>query len=657
MNFVIFILPTLCYYPKKDKREKMCGIAGFIDFNKKSNLSILKEMTDILNHRGPDDSGYKMINQKEALIGMGHKRLSILDLSKKGHQPMRYENLIITYNGEIYNFKEIRKELQKEGYSFFSNSDTEVILKSFHRWGIDESIKRFIGMFSFVIYDKKNQKIYCVRDRAGVKPFYYYYKDNIFIFSSELKSLHKHPKFQKKISKNALASYFKYGYILSPYSIFENTFKLSPSTYLTIDLKTKKFEFKKYWNHIDFYNKEKLDISEKEAIKESEKILQSAFEYRMVADVDVGVFLSGGYDSTCVTALLKKNHSKIKTFTIGFHEKDFNEASFAKKYAKILNTEHHELYINPKDTIDMLEDIPFIYDEPFADNSIFPTVMVSKFAKNYVNVALSADGGDEIFGGYTKYRDILSIKKKLNIIKATDKLLFNKFIPLLKSDSLKKAIFALPAGNFKNRYNKLQDILDFKNEDQICERINSILSDQEIRYLINNRFSLKTNFNNLKYLNNQNDIISKAMAIDYLTYMSDNILVKVDRASMSVSLEAREPFLDHRILEFVSKLPISIKYKNNTLKYIIKEIVHQYIPKELINRPKRGFSIPLREWYEDTLKDIFKEAINKKDIEKYGILNYEAVKEIIKRYKKGESYMMIPIWQIFIFQLWSKRWL
>lgn len=636
----------------------MCGITGFIDFNKKSNTDILKEMTDIIHHRGPDDGGYRFLENAHAFVGLGHKRLSILDLSSKGHQPMEFEELIIVYNGEIYNFKEIQKELILQGYLFDSNSDTEVILKSFHKWGIFKALSKFNGMFAFTIYDKKEQIIYCIRDRAGVKPFYYYHQNDLFLFGSELKSFHKHPSFKKEISTEGLASYFRYGYILAPHTIFKHTFKLFAGHYIKIDLKTKTLTIEKYWDHISHYNRSKINIGEKETVNKLETLLESAFNYRMVADVDVGVFLSGGYDSTCVTALLQKNSfKKIKTFTIGFHEKEFNEANLSKKYASILGTDHHELYITQNDILKMVEDIPFIYDEPFSDNSIFPTVLVSKFAKKYVNVALSADGGDEIFGGYTKYRDIQSIYQKIDTIKKADKYLFHTLIPFIKSSFSLKIAKSLKFRNLLNKYNKLNDMLDSPNLEDIFDRSNYFLNDTELKRLIKRDFSLISNFNTLNSLNDYNNLISKVMAVDYSTYMVDNIFVKVDRASMSTSLEAREPFMDHRILEFTARIPMEIKYKNNIPKFLIKEIVHKYIPKDIINRPKKGFSIPIRQWYEDKLHDLFEELLSEKEINKYGILDYNSIKEIIKRYNNNETYLMKVIWQIFIFQLWSRKWL
>ena len=301
----------------------MCGISGFCDFKKKSSENILKNMTDALIHRGPDSSGYSFFEYETYQVGLGHRRLSILDLSTQGHQPMKYKNLEIVYNGEIYNFKEIRKELEDSNYIFGSNTDTEVILKAYDKWGL-KMVDRFIGMFAIVIYDKTTSTLLCIRDRAGVKPLYYYFKDGLFLFASELKSFYKHKEFQKQISKEGLSLFFQYGYILEPYSIFEDTYKLKAGHYLKLDLKTSVININKYWDVIDFYNKPKLDISFEEAKQETEQLLKSACEYRMVSDVPVGIFLSGGYDSSVVTSILQNQRSeKLNTFTIGFKEKGY----------------------------------------------------------------------------------------------------------------------------------------------------------------------------------------------------------------------------------------------------------------------------------------------------------------------------------------------
>jgi len=632
----------------------MCGIVGLIDYNKKSNSEILNQMNETLYHRGPDDSGYSFIERDKYQIGLAHRRLSILDLSKKGHQPMKFDSLEIVYNGEIYNFKEIKEELEKCGYKFNSNSDTEVILKAFHKWGI-ESIHKFIGMFAFCIYDKKKEKCYLVRDRAGVKPLYYYEKNGLFLFASELKVFYKHPGFKKEIDYNGLASFFRYGYILAPYTIFQNAKKLHVGYYIEYDLKSNIKVIKKYWDVYDYYNQPKLKIDENEAIEEIENLLISAFKYRMISDVPVGVFLSGGYDSTAVTAILQNNSNKrLKTFTIGFNIKEYDESIYAKQYAKILGTDHYEYIATEKDVIDIIPILPEVYDELFGDSSAIPTILVSKLAKEKVSVVLSADGGDEIFGGYNKYYKVPILYKKFN--KLTNyKLIFNIFRKIFQNKITNN--LNLLISNYNNKVNKFYDMLNHPILKFIFDRYNYYLTDEELIKLIKHNFRLNTNFNTMDLLNEYNDNISKIMAVDYKTYLPDDILVKVDRATMSVSLEGREPFLDHRIIEFVAKLPIELKYKNNTTKYLLRQIVHKYIPKELIDRPKKGFSIPINEWYEIKLKDYFREYLSKESIKRIGILNYEVVETILKRYEKNEKFLIKNIWFIFIFQLWAKRWL
>ena len=399
----------------------MCGIAGFIDFNKKSNQELLVNMTDTLEHRGPDDKGYKIWNTEKAAIGFGHRRLSIIDLSPLGHQPMYSKNgrWSIVFNGEIYNYKEIQTELIQIGYEFASNSDTEVILNAFDCWG-KQAVHKFIGMFAFALYDMKEQKIHIYRDRAGVKPVYYYWKDNLFLFASELKAFHQHPNFHKDIDVDAVALYFSYTYIPAPYTIFKDTHKLIPGHFLTIDLDSQKITTEKYWDVYDYYAKPALKISKEEAKEETKNLLKSACEYRMVADVPVGVFLSGGYDSSIVTALLQQDRTeKIKTYTIGYADKRFNEATYAKEVATLLGTDHTEYYCPVQDAVDILLTQPHYYDEPFWDSSAIPTTIVSKLARQSVTVALSADGGDEIFAGYHRYDFIVRQQKYLKYVLRT----------------------------------------------------------------------------------------------------------------------------------------------------------------------------------------------------------------------------------------------
>lgn len=628
----------------------MCGIAGFCDFSKKSDKQTLIQMTDVLYHRGPDDKGYSFYETEFAHIGLGHRRLSILDLSSHGHQPMKFENLEIIYNGEVYNFCEITKELEGFGYSFGSHSDTEVILKAYHHWGI-KAVDKFIGMFTIVIYDRDAQELTFIRDRAGVKPLNYYFKDGLFLFASELKSFHEHLGFKKEIDKNALSLFFQCSYIPEPHTIFKHTYKLSAGHYAKLNIKNSEFKIYKYWDLLDCYNKPKLDISFEEAKKETEKLLKSACEYRMIADVPVGVFLSGGYDSSAVTSILQKDRTeKLKTFSIGFYENKYNEAHYAKKVAKYLGTEHTEYYCTQKDAQKLLPLMCEIWDEPFGDSSNIPTTLVSRLARKYVTVSLSADGGDEIFGGYDKYTQTLKYKK-----------IFSK-VPsflgkILEQIDPKYLIGLNKTYNFANRYEKLKTLIKAKDEIEMMMGITYYFNPLEVEKLLWGTSKLKTSFDDKILLNPDNDSIDRMMAIDYKTYQIDDILVKVDRATMSVSLEGREPLLDHRIIEFVSQLPSSYKIKNGNKKYILKSIVHDYIPKELMDRPKMGFSIPLNEWFGDELKKYVLEYLDSKKIAKTGLLNVEEVERLKNQWNEDTRFSANKIWLILTFMMWHERWM
>ena len=625
----------------------MCGIAGFCDFNKISNKQTLVKMTDELHHRGPDDSGYSFYENHYANVGLGHRRLSILDLSKHGHQPMVYQNLEIVYNGEVYNFKEIRSELEKYNYTFESDSDTEVILKAYHRWGI-KTVDKFNGMFAISIYDKQTNKLIFIRDRAGVKPFYYYINNDLFLFSSELKSFHKHSDFEKEIDLNSVATFLQIGYITEPKSIFKNTFKLKAGHYLELDLKTKKLEEHKYWDVIDFYNMPKIDISEEDAILETEKLLKSAFKYRMVSDVPVGVFLSGGYDSSVVTALIQSQQKeKLKTFTIGFYEDQYNEAPHAKKVAEHLGTEHTEYYCTEQEALDIFPTLPDIYDEPFGDSSAIPTTLVSKITREHVTVSLSADGGDEIFGGYSKY--LMNLEKQSRIMNTFKGVVgaenINKVAHFIQQNGLINDVF------FENKVSKLafEDITELKK--LIPYYSTPILNEKLIKGYKYKR--IKTNFDEVSRLSKSLNTLDKMLAIDYKTYMSDDILHKVDKATMSVSLEGREPFLDHRIIEFISRLPTEMKIKTGDKKWLLKTITHKYIPKEIMDRPKMGFGIPLEKWLKGGLKNYLEEYLSE---DCKTILDAKELVKIKKQFYLGRVSPTL-VWHIIIFQMWYKKWL
>jgi len=632
----------------------MCGIVGFVDFNHKTSKQKLEEMTDVLHHRGPDDSGYSFYANSEKNIGLGHRRLSVLDLSKHGHQPMSYEDLEIIYNGEVYNFREIRLLLEQEGYDFESDSDTEVILKAYHRWGI-QAVDQFNGMFAISIYDRINQKITLIRDRAGVKPLYWYWKNNLFLFASELKSFYQHESFEKVINKKALGLYLQYGYVLEPHTIFNDTHKLKAGHYLEVDLKSKSITQQVYWDVIDCYNKKPLDISPTEAIDEMERLFKSAFSYRMVSDVPVGVFLSGGYDSSVVTAILQNSSpEKLNTFTIGFHEKGFDEAPFAKEVAKYLGTNHTEYYCTQHDALEIIPKLSEIYDEPFGDPSSIPTILVSQLAREAVTVSLSADGGDEIFAGYNKYDLSLNYFNQFSKVPTMIKPILHWGMEKIDP---KRIPFSDKIFNFETKFEKVKDMLVANTAVDVMRYGSQHFTDQQVAELLKEkRLILDTNFNK-GVLIKGNDQLHKMLAIDYKTYMVDDILTKVDRATMSISLEGREPLLDYRIIEFAAQLPAHLKYRNGEKKWLLKEITHRYLPKKLMDRPKKGFNVPIEDWFRDELKEYFLLYLNQERLEREGLFNADEVIRLRDKYLSGDRENVKRLWFILMFEMWYEKWI
>lgn len=632
----------------------MCGISGFVDFNKNTDLPTLQKMNRMLAHRGPDGEGYAQYQTNTASIGLGHRRLSIIDLTHGGSQPKSFGHLHITYNGEVYNFAEIKIELEAKGHHFESHSDTEVILHAYMEWG-QAALQKFIGMFAFVLYDEQAQQIFACRDRAGVKPFFYYYNNGLFLFASELKAIMQHPEFTKSINLNAVGAYMQHGYVPTPHCIFNHTHKLKPGHFLQLNITSNSLTTQQYWNVYDAYNKPTLNIALPDAIEETEKLLTNAFTYRMVSDVPVGVFLSGGYDSSCVTALLQKNTTeKIKTFTIGVPDAGLNEAPYAKDIAAHLGTDHTEYYCTDKEALEIVPNLPYYYDEPFADSSAIPTTLVSRIAKEKVTVALSADAGDEIFAGYNRYDYFERFGKKLNsippIVRKTAAALMDVIpannIPILN----KKYLFA-------SRYEKLKNLLKNPSEQNLLMSMVIAFNENEIKHLFKqNIVKLPNAFDSKELIEANHSTLNYMMAIDYQTYLLDDILQKVDRAGMSVSLEGREPFLDHRIIEWAAQLPMAYKYNNGNKKFIIKEIVHKYLPKDMMNRPKMGFGIPIAAWLQGNLKKYVDQYFDSTYIEKQNIFNNSEIQRIKQSFYDGKVERAEKIWYLLMFQLWYDKW-
>jgi len=639
----------------------MCGIVGFIDFKKKTSCEDLEKMTHTLTHRGPDAFGVEDFNFENFQLGLGHRRLSIIDLSEGGKQPMSFKNHWICFNGEIYNYDEIKKELIHLGHTFESTSDTEVVIHAYVEWG-SSCLDKFIGMFAFTVVNTADNKIFCARDRAGVKPFFYYLKDGLFLFSSELKAFHEHPRFQKKLDKNAIAAFMQYGNVPTPHCIFENCFKIRPGHYMELNIDETSFQKmslahqKEYWNVYDGYNQPKLDLSFEEAKKKTENVLSDACNYRMVSDVPVGVFLSGGYDSASVTALLQKERTdKLKTFTISVPDIGLDEAPFAKEIASYLGTNHTEIECTHKEAIELIGDLPYYYDEPFADSSAIPTTLVSLAARKHVTVALSADAGDEVFAGYNRYDYIQRYGQKINKIPSflrnamafgLDRIPSN-YIPILRNKY-----------NFHNRYEKVKGVLKNPSEEQIMLSLSQQFTDRQINDLFKSKItSLDTAYFSEELEEKYFSSLSYIMAIDYQTYLVDDILQKVDRATMTASLEGREPYLDHRLIEWAARLPDQYKYHKGEKKYILKEILHQYIPKDMMDRPKMGFAIPIANWLQNDLRELVEEYINSEKIEKQGVFNVAYVEDIKRNFYAGKKELDVKMWYLLMFQMWYEKWM
>ncbi len=633
----------------------MCGIAGFADFSGKTDRERLRSMTDTLIHRGPDGAGYELFQAGGASVGLGHRRLAIIDLTESGRQPMSFGKLHITFNGEVYNYLEIRRELEQKGHSFRSHSDTETILHAYAEWG-NSCLERFIGMFAFVIYDEEKAILFCARDRAGIKPFFYYRKDNLFLFASELKAFHAHPEFRKELNYDAVAAFMQYGNVPGEHTIFRHTHKLPPGHHLTLSLRNGSVRCESYWNVYDAYNRPKLGISFEEAKTETEKILRSAFDYRMVADVPVGVFLSGGFDSACVAALLQKDRTeKLKTYTVGVPDIGLNEAPYAKEVAARLGTDHHEYYCTEKEALELIPSLPHFYDEPFADSSAVPTMLVSRMARQDVTVALSADAGDEVFAGYNRYDYLMKFGPAL---KRVPKPLRHLAAALMQAVPAEHIPILSGRYNFANRYEKLKGLLRDPSTEKIMQSLSRQWTDEAWKNLFTRDITpLPDLYQNTLLKPEFYTPLSYMMAIDYVTYLPDDILQKVDRATMSVSLEGREPFLDHRVIEWAAGLPDEFKYRNGVKKYILREIVYDYLPKEMMNRPKMGFAVPIEKWLQTDLRDMAETYLSEQAVREEGILNPRAVAELKTRFYSGRGEYGVKLWYLLMLRMWSEKWM
>ena len=639
----------------------MCGICGYVS-KKNITLEQLRIMNDTMYHRGPDDSGEEIYEARDGYqIGFAQRRLSILDLSSLGHQPMHSadQRISVVFNGEIYNFQELRKELSD--YPFRSNCDTEVIIAAYLKWGIS-CVDRFNGMFAIALYDRDDDEIYLVRDRIGKKPLYYWHNEDGIVFASELKAIMACPGFSKEIRQEVLSRYLFQQYINAPESIFRDVYKVESGSILCFH--TGEIKTWKYWDIKEVYRRQSENpVKSYEEAKEGLKeLLKKSVAARMISDVPLGSFLSGGYDSSLVTAIAQEHSdTPIKTFSIGFHEKRYNEAEYAGAVAKYLGTNHTETYINEQDMFNLVDSIPKYYDEPFADSSQIATMLVSELARKQVTVALSGDGGDEFFCGYNIYENVRQAQRLdmlgamvyhfchlpgLKQMRAVERLPFR--VRVIAGNREKECQTQFGAGNYVIRARAM--VKDTRSETDESSMIQAG-GPLPVHYLTESKYGVK-------------DWQIRRMLLDMDTYLPGDILCKVDRASMKYSLEARCPILDTDVMEFSYRIPHEFKYAKGDKKHILKDIAYDYIPKELLERPKVGFGVPLDKWLRGPLKEQLLDYSSYDYLKKQGIFDAGYVSEMIRSYLQtgdggpatGTNYSKLS-WSFFVFQQWYEYFL
>ena len=639
----------------------MCGIAGFLNNINSSPKAVLKSMVNAISHRGPDGNGIWYDNNSK--IGIGHARLSILDLTSAATQPMTSQSMryVISFNGEIYNHWDLRYELNKvSDIKWSSSSDTETLVELINSWGIEHTLLKVRGMFAIAIWDNIEKTLYLTRDRMGEKPLYYGWINGVWGFSSELKSLKKLPQFNNKIDHEALGHYVRLGHVPSPLSIYENVFKVEPGTIVSLKSSQKSRKIINYWSTKDemFYGSENQFIgSDYDAEKQLEQILSNAVSMQMLSDVPLGAFLSGGIDSSLICALMQSNSNvQIDTCSIGFGDKKYNEAEHARKIANFLKTNHFDLYVTGDDALNVIPLLPEIYDEPFADSSQIPTYLVSKIAKKSVTVALTGDGGDELFGGYNRYILTQKYWKRLSVLPIQLRKFISiciQHIPINQIDFLLSSFLSSKFTNLGDKINKGADAMIAENIDQLYMRLLSQITSSN-DWLKNN---VQLPCNNLVSENIFKKVsdVERMMITDLVGYLPNDILTKVDRAAMAVSLETRVPFLDPNVIRFAASLPLHMKIRDGNNKWILKQILYKHIPKNLIDRPKMGFSVPLDQWLRGPLKDWAEKLLEPKKIEQQGFFKANIINEKWKQHQTGFRNWQYQLWNILIFQQWLEH--
>jgi len=635
----------------------MCGIAGLLARPGGDLAAHARAMADVLRHRGPDAGD--VWADEPAGIALGHRRLSIIELSAAGAQPMVSScgRFVVSYNGEAYNADDLRPELERAGRKFRGHCDTEVIVEGAAVWGVEATVKRLIGMFAMALWDRQERTLYLVRDRLGIKPLYWTQTPaGVLLFGSELKALRAYPGFRAELDRDALTSYLRFAYVPGNRSIYRGVQLLAPGTILAAS-KGKPPELRAFWNLDDIARQgqaARFNGSEEEAAAELDELLSDAVKRRMIADVPLGAFLSGGIDSSTVLALMQKSSARpVRSFSIGFREKGFDEARHAAAVAKHLGTDHTELYVSPEHARSVIPRLPEMYDEPFADPSQIPTFLVSEMTRKHVTVALSGDGGDELFAGYNRYFRSEAVRRFLETVPRAARGLMASAAMALPPVALNTlGSWAMP--QFGDRLHKLAGVMAGTPEDFYRLTVThwpepekvvlggaepkGLLWDERVKALVP-------------------DPVERMQYLDTLTYLPDDILTKVDRASMAVSLEARVPLIDHRVVAFSWRLPPAMKAQNGVGKRLLRRVLERYVPRNLIERPKMGFGVPIDSWLRGPLKDWAETLLAEKRLVAEGVFNPAPIREKWREHLSGVRNWQYPLWTVLMFQSWKERWL
>jgi asparagine synthase (glutamine-hydrolysing) len=643
----------------------MCGFAGFLggSLSNSSYESTLRCMSEVLIHRGPNDDGIWC--DTEHIIGLAHRRLSIVDLSPGGHQPMAsaHGQYIVAFNGEIYNHLDIRIELQAQGYeaSWRGHSDTETLLAGVEFWGLEATLKKAIGMFAIALWDRQTRTLSLARDRFGEKPLYYGWQGKgsarTFLFGSELKALKVHSAFVPAINRRALCLLLRHNYIPAPHSIYQNVAKLEPGCLLTVSLAQPEPRIHKYWDVIQVALaavEQPFEGSSEQAVDALERLLKDAVGKQMMADVPLGAFLSGGVDSSTIVALMQSQSSQpIKTFSIGFNEEQYSEAVYAKAVAQNIGTEHTELYVGPDQAMDVIPKLPSLYCEPFADSSQIPTFLVCQLAKKYVTVSLTGDAGDELFCGYNRYQLTSNLWGGLSNIPVPLRLLAARGITSISPEVWNRYAGFLPWASVGDKLHKGAAVLSSRTVDDLY--LGMVSSWLDPASLVVGGFESDTSLlGDKSYLTGLSDV-QRMMILDTLTYLPNDILVKVDRAAMGTSLESRVPFLDHRVVEFAWRLPMEYKLREGQTKWVLRQVLYRHVPRHLIDRPKMGFGFPIDKWLRGPLRNWAEELLDEQRLRVEGFFNPQQIIRKWSEHLSGNRNWSSQLWAVLMFQLWLEQ--